>query len=116
MRELLLADANRLSASLPEYEATRHRIESAEYKTFTLSEADFYNLVFMEANDNVWTGKQALVHRLTPAGQSRTLKDVVDRILKAYPYPRLIQVFKHVAADEPWFEGCFIISARLIHV
>ena len=74
MKELLLADANRLSASLSEYEANRHRIESAEYETFTLSEADFYDLVFMEANDSVWANNQKLVDILTPEGKSRTLK------------------------------------------
>ena len=112
MKELLLEDANRLSASHSEYEATRLQIESAAYETFTLSEADFYNLVFMEANDNVWADNQVLVDRLTPAGKSRTLKEVVDRILKAYPYESPIQVFKQLSEDEPWFERCFLISAR----
>ena len=46
MKELLLGDANRLSASHSEYEATRQQIERVEYKTFTLSEADFYDLRF----------------------------------------------------------------------
>ena len=112
MKELLLDDANQLSASPPEYKATRHQIERAAYQTFTLSEADFYDLVFMEANDNVWANNQKLVDTLTPEGKSRTLKEVVDRILKVYPYQRPIQVFKHLSEDEPWFEGCFIISAR----
>ena len=53
MKELLLADANQLSASHSEYEATRHRIESAAYETFTLSETDFYDLIFMEAKSQV---------------------------------------------------------------
>ena len=66
----------------------------------------------MEANDNVWANNQALVDTLTPKGKSRTLKDVVDRIFKAYPYQSPIHVFKHLAADESWFERCFIISAR----
>ena len=109
---LLLADANQLSASLSEYEATRHQIESVEYKTFTLSEADFYDLVFMEANDAVWANNQKLVDILTPEGKSRTLKEVVDRILKVYPHESPIKVFKHLSEDEPWFEGCFLISAR----
>lgn len=112
MKELLLADANQLSASHSEYEANRHRIESAEYKTFTLSEVDFYDLVFMEANDTVWADNQKLVDILTPKGKSRTVKEVVDRILKVYPYESPIKVFKHISDDEPWFEGCFIISAR----
>ncbi|MDE0009615.1 MAG: hypothetical protein OXU36_00630 [Candidatus Poribacteria bacterium] len=112
MKTLLLADANRLLAFPSDHAATRQQRDAAAYQTFTLSEADFYNLVFMEANDNVWANNQALVDRLTPAGQSRTLKEVVDRILEAYPYQRPIQVFKYLSADEPWFEGCFIISAR----
>ena len=41
MKELLLADANRLSASLSEYEAARQQRARVEYKTFTLREADF---------------------------------------------------------------------------
>ena len=112
MKELLLADANQLLASPSEYEAIRQQIESAAYETFALSEADFYDLVFMEANDAVWANNQKLVDTLTPKGTSRTLKEVVDRILKTYPYQRPIQVFKHLSEDEPWFEGCFVISAR----
>ena len=112
MKTLLLADANRLLASPSDHAATRQQRDTAAYETFTLSEADFNDLVFMEANDNVWTNNQALVDRLTPTGQSRTLKEVVDRLLEAYPYQRPIQVFKRLSADEPWFEGCFIISAR----
>lgn len=112
MRELLLADANQLSASLSEYEATLQKIERAAYETFTLSEADFYDLVFMEANDAVWAKNQKLVDLLTPEGKSRTLKEVVDRILKIYPSESPIKVFKRLSDDEPWFEGCFLISAR----
>ena len=112
MKELLLDDANRLSASLPDYEATRRKIDAAAYETFTLSEADFNDLVFMEANASVWADNQTLINMLTPEGKSRTLKDVVDRIMKAYPYQSPIKVFKHLADDEPWFDGCFIISAR----
>ena len=41
MEELLLADANQLSASPSEYEATQRQIESAVYETFTLREGDF---------------------------------------------------------------------------
>ena len=85
MKELLLADAHQLSASPSEYEATRQQIERAAYKTFTLSESDFDHLVFMEANDSVWANNQKLVDILTPKGTSRTLKEVVDRILKVYP-------------------------------
>ena len=112
MKKLLLAEANQLPASLSEYEATQHRIESAVYKTFALSEADFYDLVFMEANDAVWANNQKLVDLLTPEGKSRMLKEVVDRILQVYPYESPIKVFKHLSEDEPWFEGCFLISAR----
>ena len=112
MKELLLADANQLSAFPSEYEATRQQIESAAYETFALSEADFYDLVFMEANDAVWANNQKLVDTLTPKGKSLTLKEVVDRILKVYPHESPIQVFKQLSEDEPWFDGCFIISAR----
>ena len=112
MKALLLADANRLSAAPSEYEATRHQIERAEYKTFTLSEADFYDLVLMEANDTVWANNQKLVDLLTPKSKSRTLKEVVDRILQVYPHESPIKVFKQLSEDEPWFEGCFLISAR----
>ena len=112
MRTLLLADANRLSASPVDQAAIRQQRDAAVYQNLMLSESEFNNLVFMEANDNVWADNQALVDRFTPAGQSRTLKRVVDRILEAYPYKCPLQVFKHLSADEPWFEGCFIISAR----
>ena len=112
MKALLLEDANRLFASPSDYEATRQQIEAAAYQTFTLNEADFNDLVFMEANDNAWADNQSLVDTLTPKGKSRTLKEVVDRILKAYPYQSPIKVFKHLSDDEPWFDGCFIISAR----
>ena len=112
MKALLLGDANQLSASLSEYEATRHQIERTEYKTFTLRGTDFDDLVFMEANDAVWANNQKLVNLLTPKGKSRTLKEVVDRIMQVYPYQSPIKVFKHLSEDEPWFEGCFLISAR----
>lgn len=90
MKTLLLADANRLLASPSDHEATRQQRDAAVYQTFMLSEADFNDLVFMEANDNVWTDNQTLIDRLTPTGQSRTLKEVVDRVLEAYPYQRPI--------------------------
>ena len=112
MKALLLADAHQLSASPSEYETTRQQIERAEYKTFMLREADFNDLVFMEANDSVWTNNQKLVDTLTPKGKSRTLKEVVDRILTVYPYKSPIEVFKQLSEDEPWFEDCFLISAR----
>ena len=112
MKELLLADAYQLSASPSEYEATRQQIERAEYKTFRLRETEFDDLVFMEANDAVWENNQELVDLLTPKGKSRTLREVVYRILKTYPYESPIQVFKQLSEDEPWFEGCFLISVR----
>ncbi|MXV82165.1 hypothetical protein F4Z98_02235 [Candidatus Poribacteria bacterium] len=112
MKELLLADAHQLSASHSAYEATRQQIERAAYETFTLNEADFDDLVFMEANDAVWANNQELVDILTPKEKSRTLKEVVDRLLEAYPYQSPIHVFKHLSEDEPWFDGCFLISAR----
>lgn len=112
MKKLLLVDAHQLSTSHSEYEATRQQIKRAEYKTFMLRESDFNDLVFMEANDSVWANNQKLVDLLTPKGESRTLKEVVDRILKVYPHEIPIEVFKHLSEDEPWFEGCFLISAR----
>ena len=69
MKELLLAEAHQLSASLSEYEAIRQQIQRAAYETFTLSEADFYDLVFMEANDAVWANNQKLVDILTLGGK-----------------------------------------------
>ena len=88
------------------------QIERAEYETFTLRKSDFDDLVFMEANDAVWANNQKLVDTLTPKGKSRTLKKVVDRILKVYPHESSIQVFKQLSEDEPWFDGCFLIRAR----
>ena len=32
--------------------------------------------------------------------------------MEAYPYQSPLEIFKHLSADEPWFDGCFIISAR----
>ena len=112
MKELLLEDANRLYASPSEYEAIRRKIDIVEYKTFTLSESDFNDLVFMEANNSVWADNQTLVDTLTPKGRSRTFKGVVGRIMKSYPYESPIEIFKHLSDDEPWFDGCFVISAR----
>lgn len=112
MKALLLNDANKLHECPSLYEANRREIHWVEYKTFTLSEADFNDLVFMEANAGVWADNQALVDKLTPEGKSRTLTDVVDRVVKAYPHESPIKIFKHLSEDEPWFEGCFIISAR----
>lgn len=63
MKALLLEDANRLFASPSDYEATRQQIEAAAYQTFTLNEADFNDLVFMEANDNVWADNQSFQYK-----------------------------------------------------
>ena len=65
MKALLLADANRLFASPSEYKAIRQQIAAAAYQTFTLNEVDFNDLVFMEANDNVWADNQTLVDTLS---------------------------------------------------
>ena len=112
MKALLLADANQLSASLSEYEATRHRRESAVYKTFALSEADFYDLVFMETNTSVWANNQKLVDLLTPEGKSRTLKEVVDRIMEVYPYESPIKVFKQLSDDPDQWKDIFYSMFR----
>ena len=69
----------------------------------------------MEANDTVWHNNQRLVDKLTPTGQSRTLKAVTDRIVNEYPQDSPVRVFKHLSEDEPWFDGCFILSARFDH-
>ena len=53
MRELLLADTNQLSASLSECEVTRQQIENAEYKTFTLSEADGWKELIFDGNETI---------------------------------------------------------------
>ena len=112
MKKLLLKDANKSHKYPSRYEANLRKINLVEYKTVTLSEAAFNNLVFMEANADVWADNQTLVNKLTPADKSRTLKDVVDRIVKVYPHKSPIKIFKQLSEDEPWFEGCFIISAR----
>ena len=107
MKELLLADAHQLSASPSKYEATRQQIERAEYKTFTLRESDFDDLVFMEANASVWANNQKLVALLTPKGKSRMLKEVVDRILRVYPYESPIKVFKQLSdANILYYSAC----------
>ena len=67
----------------------------------------------MEANDAVWANNQKLVDMLTPKGKSRTLKEVVDRILKTYPlsesHPRSLSIFLRMSRG---LKECFIISAR----
>ena len=113
VKELLLADTHQLSASPSGYEATRRQRDAAAYQNFMLSESDFDDLVFMKASASVWANNQKLVDLFTPKGRSRTLKEVVDRILEVYPHESPMQVFKRLSEDEPWFEGCFIISARV---
>ena len=115
MKDLLIKDANELYWCPSKYETFRRNIEKAEYKRFSLTEAQFNHLVFMEANDTIWDKNQALVNKLTPAGQPRTLKAVTERIVKEYPHDSPINVFKHLSEDEPWFDGCFIVSARFDH-
>ena len=113
VKGLLLADAYELVNDLSKYEAAREQIGRAEYKTFALmNSTDFFNLVFMETNISVWAANQELVETLTPYGRSRTLREVVHRILLAYPFDTPIEVFRHLSDDERWFEDCFILSTR----
>lgn len=115
MKNLLIADANEIHSCPSKYETYRRNIEKAKYERFSLTEAQFNHLVFMEANDTVWHNNQRLVDKLTPTGQSRTLKAVTDRIVNGYPHGSPIRVFKHLSEDEPWFDGCYILSARFDH-
>ena len=112
MKELLMKSANELYWCPSRYEEYRHKIEKAGYKIRCLSAKEFNNLVFMEANDTVWDKNQKLVNKLTPAGEPRTLKTVVERIVMEYPHDLPLKIFKHLSEDEPWFDGCFIVSAR----
>ena len=115
MKELLMKDANDLYWCPSKYEEYRRKIQTVTYKTFCIDETQFNSLVFMEANATVWEDNQELVGKLTPENESRTLKAVVDRIVKKYCYNRPIEIFKHLSEDEPWFDGCFIMSARFDH-
>ena len=112
MKELLMKNANELYWRPSRYEEYRHKIEKVRYKICCLSEKEFNGLVFMEANDTVWDKNQELVNKLTPKDESRTLQDVVERIVAEYPHDSPIKIFKHLSEDEPWFDGCFIVSAR----
>ena len=113
MKGLLLADAYELATDLSKYEAAQDQVENAAYKTFALmNRTEFFNLGFMEADISVWAANQDLVDSLTPYGHSRTVRDVVQRILRLYPYDTPIEVFKHLFVDESWFEECLIMSAR----
>ena len=107
-----MEDANRAYCSRSLYEEYARRIANVEYSTCCLNEVHFNNLVFMETNPTVWANNQELVNKLTPKSEPRTLKAVAERILTEYPYDLPIQIFKHLSKDEPWFEGCFIVSAR----
>ena len=112
MKILLMKDANKLYLNPSAYEDHARKIANAEYKTICLDETQFRNLVFMETNPTVWDDNRELVNKLTPEGEPRTLKAVAERILTAYPYDLPIKIFKHLSEDEPWFDGCFIMSAR----
>ena len=112
MKELLMKDANDLYWCSSKYEEYRRKIKTVKYKTFCIDEKQFDSLVFMGTNATVWRDNQELVDKLTPEDESRTLKAVVDRIVKKYRHNQPIEVFKHLSEDEPWFDGCFIMSAR----
>ena len=112
MKILLMRDANKNYRQPSRYEIFRDKIANAEYETICLNEEDFRNLVFMGTNDYVWLSNRELVDRLTPQGESRTLQDVVERIVTEYPYDSPIEIFKRLSECEPWFDGCFITSAR----
>ena len=112
MKRLLMDDANKAFCSDSLYEEYARRIANVDYSICCLNEAHFTNLVFMGTNPTVWDNNQELVDKLTPAGEPRTLKVVVERILAEYRYDLPIKIFKHLSEDEPWFKGCFIVSAR----
>lgn len=110
MKISLMRDANKLYRDPSAYECYARKIANAEYEIICLDEEKFRNLVFMEANDYVWLSNYKLVNKLTPKGKSRTLQDVVERIVTEYDSP--INIFKRLSDNEPWFDGCFIMSAR----
>ena len=112
MKKLLMEDANELYQCPSKYEEYRRKIKTAKYQIFSLNEAQFNNLVFMETNTTVWDGKHRLVNKLTPEDEPRTLKAVVERIVRAYSSGLPLQIFKRLSDVEPWFDGCFIVSTR----
>lgn len=112
MKTLLMQDANKLYSDPCAYEVHKRKIEDAEYKEIHLDEAQFCNLVFMEANNYVWLVNDCLVRKLTPPGESRRLRDVVRRIEDEYGRGSPIEIFKRLSGDEPWFDDCFFMSAR----
>ena len=111
-----MRDANKLYSKLysdrSEHEDCKRKMEAAEYKCFSLDEEKFRNLVFMHTNDYVWLLNDDLVNRLTPEGESRTLQDVLNRIVTEYDCNSPIEIFKQLSQIEPWFDECFIMSAR----
>ena len=112
MKISLMRDANKLYSDPSAYECHERKIADAVYKPVCLNEAEFRNLVFMGTNNYVWLLNNDLVKKLTPNGESRRLQDVVERIVTEYPHDSPIAIFKHLSGDEPWFDGCFIMSAR----
>lgn len=112
MKRLLMEDANKAFCSGSLYEEYARRIANVEYSPLFLNEEQFSNLVFMGTNKTVWDNNQKLVDKLTPEGDPRTLKAVAERILTEYRHDLPIRIFKYLSIDEPWFEGCFIVSAR----
>lgn len=115
MKSELMKDANKLYSNCSKYEAHRRMIENATYRRISLNYDDFRNLVFMGTDVNVWPQTRDLVDKLTPKGKSRTLEDVVNRIIKEYHHSHddlPIQIFKRLSVRESWFEESFIMSAR----
>lgn len=112
MKIALMRDANKIDRDPSRYKTFARKIKQAEYEIICLNETQFRNLVFMGTNDYVWLSNWKLVNKLTPDGESRTLQDVVNRIVAEYRYDSPIEIFKHLSEKEPWFDGCFIASAR----
>ena len=115
MKIALMRDANKIYRDPSRYKTFARKIKQAEYETICLNETQFRNLVFMGTNDYVWLSNWKLVNKLTPDGESRTLQDVVNRIVAEYRYDSPIEIFKHLSECESWFDGCFIMSARFDH-
>ena len=112
MKVSLMKDANNLYWDRSRYEIHARKIADAEYTPICLDEVQFRNLVFMGTNDYVWLSNHELVDKLTPKCGSRTLQDVVKRIVTEYPCNSPIDIFKRLSDNEPWFDECFIMSAR----
>ena len=95
-------------------EQIRQEIINDRIKNRELNREEFNNLVFMEPPST-----DSLLGYLAPKNKSRTLTDVADRLLEvtdrcltgdATSTP--IEIFKCASNLDPWFESCFIISAR----